>query len=112
MMFYGYHGVHLYERQHGQRLYFDLELTLNLEAAGKSDDLAKTVDYTKVYSAVKDIVENKQYQLLETLAERIAEAVLLFNLIQKVKVKVRKPLVPVSGQIDYMEIEIVRGTTI
>lgn len=109
MMFYGYHGVYPYERQHGQRLYFDLELSLALDLAGKSDDLTKTVDYTKVYDVVKGIVENEQYQLLEALAEKIAQEILLFPAIQSVKIKVRKPLVPVPGQIDYMEIEIIRG---
>ena len=109
IMFYGYHGMQSYERQYGQRFYFDIQLLLNLELAGQFDDLTQTVDYTKVYDIAKDIVENEQYNLLEALAEKIAKKILLFDAVQQVKVKVRKPSVPVNGQIDYMEIEITRS---
>ena len=109
MMFYGYHGVHSYEREHGHRLYFDVELTLDLQQAGLTDDLTKTVDYTKVYDKVKSIVEQEQFFLLEALAERIAWEILGFDAVQTVKIKVRKPAVPVPGQIDYMEIEMIRS---
>lgn len=109
LMFYGYHGVHHYERQHGVRLFFDLELFLDLSVAGKSDDLTKTVDYTTVYFAVKNIVEQEKFQLLEALAEKIAQTMLAFKGVELVMVKIRKPQVPLPGQIDYMEIEITRS---
>ena len=109
MMFYGFHGVHEYEREQGQRFYLDVEMTLDVSQAAKSDDIGDTVDYTVVYSRIKDIVENRRFNLLEALGVNIAEMVLDFPLITQVRVKIRKPAVPIPGQIDFVETEIVRG---
>ena len=109
MVFYGYHGVHEHEQEHGQRFYIDLEMEADLGLAGKTDDLVDTVDYTLIYSIVKDIVETRRFRLLEALADHIATAVLTAgSLVSAVTVRVRKPAVPIPGSLDYVQIEVTR----
>lgn len=109
MSFYGYHGVSKIERQKGQKFYMDIEMTLDLAKAGRTDKLSKTVDYPQVYSLIKELQSKKKYHLMEALAEDIADAVLnKFTRINEVTVKVRKPQVPVGGLMEYVEVEINR----
>ncbi len=67
-------GVLPHEQAQAQPLEIDLDLVLDLAPAGTSDDLADTVDYGAVCSAVEAIVEESSFALLEALAERIAVA--------------------------------------
>ena len=57
MIFYGRHGTLPAERELGQPFIIDLELRLNLQAAGLSDDLRQTVDYSEVHRQARKIVE-------------------------------------------------------
>ncbi|GBG56316.1 7,8-dihydroneopterin aldolase [Sporomusaceae bacterium FL31] len=110
MMFYGFHGVYEYEREQGQRFYLDIELMGDFAKAGQTDNLQDTVDYTAIYSRIKDIVENRRFQLLEALGNHIAEVVLAANTsLQAVTVRIRKPAVPIPGQLDFVQIEISRS---
>lgn len=109
MMFYGFHGVFEYERDHGQRFYIDIDMKVNMQQAGQSDELADAVDYTQVYSEVKDIVENRRFKLLEALASTIAECILIkFSSVNEITVRIRKPGVPIPGQFDFVQIEVTR----
>ncbi len=108
MMFYAFHGVYEYERTIGQRFYVDVEYEVDTRSAGKSDNLNDTIDYTAIYACIKKITETKQFQLLEALAEHIAAEILALNSIAAVTVRVRKPAVPLPGQVDFIQIEIHR----
>ena len=57
MVFYGFHGVSPAEQEVGQRFVVDLEVHLDLRAAGLSDRLPDTASYTELYNVVKDILE-------------------------------------------------------
>ncbi len=57
MQFQGRHGYYDYEKLNPQPFEVDVELRLNLQPAGVDDDLEKSVDYGKVYAAVRQIVE-------------------------------------------------------
>jgi dihydroneopterin aldolase len=98
LTFYGYHGARAEERALGQRFVVDLRLELDLRTAGVSDDLADTVDYSRVHRAVADVLEGEPRNLIESVAERIA-AVLLdrFPPIRLVHVTVWKPGAPLAG---------------
>ena len=72
MQFQGRHGYYDYEMLNPQPFEVDVELRLNLQPAGVDDDLEKSVDYGKVYAAVRQIVESTSYRLLEALAEAIS----------------------------------------
>jgi dihydroneopterin aldolase len=108
MSFYGYHGVHSDERRMGRKFYIDVELTMDLKAAGTSDDLGRTIDYAAVYALIREIEGSKQYSLLEALAEDIARRILERFPAQQVVVRTRKSEVPVGGLMDYAEVEITR----
>jgi dihydroneopterin aldolase len=92
MVFYGRHGTVPAERELGQPFVVDVELRLDLRPAGLSDDLAQTVDYGEVHRRARGIVEGPPVNLTETVAERIAAAVLEDHPpVEAVRVKVAKP---------------------
>jgi len=97
LTFYGYHGVRPEERALGQRFVVDLALEMDLRPAGESDDLALTASYSEIYRAVREVVEGPPRNLLETVAEGIAEATLAASGAQVVHVRVAKPWAPIKG---------------
>jgi dihydroneopterin aldolase len=108
--FYAYHGVLEAEKELGQRFIVDLELKFDLKKAGMSDEVSQTINYVEVYQEVKEIVENESYDLIETVAEEIAQKLLTkFNELEQVKVIVKKPEVPIPGILNRAEVEIERS---
>ncbi len=100
MVFHGRHGTLAAERELGQPFVVDVELRLDLRPAGNSDDLAQTVDYGQVHQRVREIVEGEPVNLTETVAERIAAAVLEDHpTLEVVRVKVAKPHVRLDGTV-------------
>lgn len=113
MQFYGYHGALLEEQRMGQR--FDVDVTINcdLYQAGTTDQLEQTVNYAEIYMQVKEIVEGRAYKLIETVAEKIAETILLnFTKVESCRVKVIKPNPPIAGHYDSVSVEIERNRTV
>ncbi|TYZ26709.1 dihydroneopterin aldolase [Selenomonas caprae] len=107
--FYGYHGCLPEEREQGQPFYIDLTMYADLQPAGVSDDLAQTINYAEVYATVKAIVEGDPCQLIETVGERVATAVLQgYAKVQKVRVTVHKPQAPLPGKFGDAAISVVR----
>jgi len=104
----GVHGV-LEEEQHREQPFgVDVELLVDLAAAGESDALADTVDYGALCSAVSRIVAQEHYQLLERLAERIAEVCRADPRVRGVVVEVRKLEPPVQARVDHVGVRIER----
>jgi len=100
MIFHGRHGTLPAERELGQPFVVDIELRLDLQAAGLSDDLTRTVDYSEVHHQAKEIVEGPPVNLTETVAERIAGAVLKDHpAVETVRVKVAKPYVRLDNTV-------------
>ena len=109
MMFYGFHGYYEYEREQGQKFFFDVELIMEDDKAATTDSLDDGVDTARVYDIVKEVTENKRFQLMAALAGHIADRLLeKFPHIDEAKVRVRKPSVPIAGPIDYVEVEVNR----
>jgi len=71
MQFYGRHGVNPEEQELGQRFEVDVDLRVETRPAALQDDLRLTINYAQVYKAVKQIVEEERFDLIETLAETI-----------------------------------------
>lgn len=111
MIFYGYHGVFAAEKELGQRFEVDVDLFLDLYQSGSSDDLDLSINYVEVYTLVKDIVEERQFNLVEALAETIAGEIIAAYPVDKVGIRVRKPSPPGSGVMDGVEVEIKRQAT-
>ncbi len=91
----GYHGVYDHERRDGQEFIADVVLSLSLDAASRSDDVADTVHYGELAEQVAAILAGEPVNLLETLARRIADAALTFALVDAVTVTVHKPQAPI-----------------
>jgi len=106
---YGHHGVTPEERAVGRPFVIDVEVALDLQAAGRGDDLTATVDYAAVCSLVADLNDAGPYHLLEAFAERVANEVLTRFPVQEVTVRVRKPHPPVGMVVQAAEVEITRA---
>ncbi|MGD9154174.1 MAG: dihydroneopterin aldolase [Bacillota bacterium] len=109
MVFYGHHGVYAAERDLGQKIEVDVELSSDFRPAGKADDLDLTINYSKVYQLVKRVVETEQYNLIEAIAAAILAKIRGAYSVHQVTVRVRKPQPPVGGVLDTVEFEISEG---
>ena len=87
---FGYHGNNPAERKLGQTFTADLEVTLDTQRAAASDHLEDTVSYPVMEKIARQILEGKPANLLETVAERIAEAILEQPYVVEVTVRVTK----------------------
>ena len=109
MVFQARHGVHDHEKVTAQRFEIDVELETDLQPAGLEDDLARTLDYGRVYDTVKTIVESTTFNLIEALAEAIAHELLAdFAALDEVVIRVRKPQVELGGPLAHAGVEIRR----
>ena len=106
---FGYHGVFEHEGKNGQDFFVDLEISLDLTKASKSDDLSDTVDYGALTDLVVEEITGERVSLIEKLAARIAErARSEFPEIEKISVTVHKPKAPVSAQVADISVTITR----
>ncbi len=105
---FGYHGVLAHEREYGQRFVVDVALGVDLAPAGASDDLADTVDYGTLSGEIAAIVAGEAYDLIETVAARIADRCLEDTRVQAVEVTVHKPSAPVPVVADEVSVTIRR----
>lgn len=104
------HGVFIEEKTLGQKFVLDIELALDLEEAGKTGDLTKSVHYGELALAVEKVFTEKSYDLIETAAEKTAEFILFnYPLVKDVKIKLKKPWAPIGKHLDYAAVEINRG---
>ena len=109
LVFYGFHGISPAEQELGQRFVVDLEVQRDLRPAGLSDDPADTINYSRMYRLVKDVMEGPSRKLLENLAESVAQGILENFEVATVRVRVKKPEVPMKGSIlSHASVEIFR----
>ena len=93
---YGYHGVEEHERRDGQPFLYDIELEIGEEPV--SDRISSTVDYLAVAEVVRRVSDERPLQLLESLAARVADALLAaFASADVVRVRACKPNVHIEG---------------
>ncbi len=92
---FAHHGVHEHEKESGQTFLIDLVITLDLSKAGASDRLEDTVDYGALAKAAHDVVATEQWDLLERVAQRVADVALGFPMVTEVVVTVHKPEAPI-----------------
>ena len=105
----GHHGVFDHERRDGQDFIVDLVLWVSTSVAAASDDLADTVDYGELAVAVSALVSGEPVQLIETLAERVADRCLADSLVQAVEVTVHKPQAPIPVPFADVTVTILRS---
>ncbi|WP_314425165.1 dihydroneopterin aldolase [uncultured Microbacterium sp.] len=93
---FGRHGVYDHEREDGQDFTIDLTLRMPLREAAASDDVADTVHYGELAEKVAAVVAGEPVNLIETLAERIADVALSDTRVHAVTVTVHKPHAPIA----------------
>jgi dihydroneopterin aldolase len=107
--FYAYHGAMKEEQHVGGKFEADVDIYTDFTEAAATDDLHKTVNYEKVYRFMNEIVNERKYFLIETIAMHLADGLLeRFPQIKKIAVRIRKNNVPVGGVLDYVEAEVIK----
>ena len=110
MAFFGRHGCLAAEAELGQRFFVDVTVWADLSAAGRTDALSDSIDYTGVYDIAKAVTEGERYNLLERVGAGIADGLMsAYAAAVGVAVTVRKPSVPIAGILDYAEVTVTRG---
>lgn len=104
----GRHGVLPAERELGQEFVVDATLFLDTAPAAAGDDLTKTVHYGELAQALVSVVEGEPVDLIETLAQRLADVCLASELVQAAEVSVHKPAAPIPLPFDDVVVTILR----
>lgn len=111
LSFFAYHGVHDEEARLGQRFHVDLTIWADLSKPATSDRYEDTICYAHLTRTIEDVVTQGRFQLIERLAQAIADAVLADERIERVAVRVHKPGAPLpiaTGRVS-VAIERTRG---
>ncbi|HEU0132501.1 MAG TPA: dihydroneopterin aldolase [Mycobacteriales bacterium] len=104
----GFHGVLDHERRDGQTFVVDVALTVDTRDAAALDDLHRTVDYGVLADRLAAIVAGEPVDLIETLAQRLADACLAHERVERAEVTVHKPEVPLALDLTEVSVTIVR----
>ncbi|WEK49557.1 MAG: dihydroneopterin aldolase [Candidatus Kaistia colombiensis] len=109
LRFFGFHGVLPEEAVLGQRFRVDVTAELDLSAAGREDDLTKTVHYGEMAMLIEEIGRTHRYKLIEALAEAIAGAIFeTYPPVERLVVRITKPEAPVPLATGVISVEIER----
>lgn len=84
-------GVYAHEKLKKQRLYLSLTLDYDFSKATQSDSLKDTLDYAMLSQALKEVLENSQYELIERVAGVVAEILESHYAIERYRIEVEKP---------------------
>ena len=83
-------GFHDYERQIRQRVFVDFEAETDWRRNGTLDDPRGIVDYYKVNRRIGEVLAEREYKLIEAVAEDVARVICTEFPVQRVRVRVRK----------------------
>ena len=105
---YAFHGVKPEEKEKGQPFLLDVDMSMDIRPAGLSDDLADTVNYSKVAKRTVAVMLAEKNDLIERAAERVAQMILEEFPVKEVMVRLKKPRAPVAADFEYVAVEIIR----
>ncbi|MGZ4508668.1 MAG: dihydroneopterin aldolase [Blastococcus sp.] len=88
---HAFHGVYVVERERGQVFRVDAVLELDTRPAAAGDDLDRTVNYAELAQGLHAVLTGDPVDLLETLAQRLADVCLANPLVDAVEITVHKP---------------------
>lgn len=105
LKFRGLHGYFEDERIEGNDFEVDVTFVTNLSEAGKSDELSKTIDYSKAREIIASVMQGESKKLIETLTFLIGQKLYsYFAKVDSIKVTVRKLNPPMPGETEYSEV--------
>lgn len=106
---YAYHGVYKEENDKGQNFYVNAVLYTDTKKAGTEDSITLTTSYGDVCKFISDYISRTVFKLIETVAERTAEAVLtVFPLVEAITLEIRKPEAPIGLEFESVSVRITR----
>ena len=95
---FAHHGVLPFETKEGQKFYVSAQIFLDITKAAREDNLEETINYAQVCNLIKEIMTKDNYKLIETLALKICEEILIkYEIAKKVDIKIHKPNAPIDG---------------
>ena len=84
-------GIYDFERTTAQKVVFDIDMSWDISKAAKSENINDALNYKTLSDHLKDYVGNSEFQLIETLAEKVAAIVLEQYGVQTVSLTLHKP---------------------
>lgn len=107
---FAYHGVCPEEKVNGQPFYVNAVLYTDIRPAGLEDDLSLSTNYGEICHFINNWMKENIYDLIETVAESLAEQILLnFGSIQDLELEIRKPKAPVGLPFESVSVHIRRS---
>jgi dihydroneopterin aldolase len=103
---FGHHGVFDHERENGQEFIIDVDVRIPL--GNLADDIDNTIHYGTLAESIVVAVGRDPVDLIETVAERIADVVLDAGA-RSVRVEVHKPSAPITVPFDDVSVVIERS---
>ncbi len=96
------------ERELPQTITIDVELRCDLRPAARADDIDAAIDYVAVLEEVRVVADSRNYALIETIAEAVAERLLAAFPVSETTVRVRKPSALKKDGVPWAGVEITR----
>lgn len=84
-------GIFDWERKTLQKVTVDIEFPVSIRKAAKFDKVENTTDYKAISKYTLRFIEDSQFQLIETLAEKLAQSLLEKFSLKKIKIRLCKP---------------------
>lgn len=107
---FAHHGVYPEERENGQNFYVNARLYTGTREAGLRDDLNLSTNYGEVCHFMDCFLKEHTWQLIESVAEQLAEAVLLqFERVEALQLEIRKPSAPIGLPFESVSVCVERG---
>lgn len=103
------HGVLEHEQEKAQVFRADVTVYTDLRAAGESDDLDDTIDYSELALEVREVIGSESYKLIETVAARVADAIMRHPRVSATAVTIHKPGAPMDLVFDDVSVTVERS---
>ena len=107
---YAWHGVYEEEREKGQNFIINARIFYDTVSVAETDSVEDTIDYAKVSLYINEYMRVHQFNLIETVANKLARKLLIkFPLIQSIELEVMKPEAPIPVPFSNVSVRVNRG---
>ena len=104
---FAYHGVNPEEKQFGQNFIIDIDVYADFRKASDSDSIDSTISYAKVAKTIRSVMTERSYDLIETAASVVTDAVFMqYPAANRIRLTLKKPDAPIKADFSYVAVEI------
>ena len=107
--FHGHCGITEEEKTAGQRISVDIEIGCDIQTPGKTDQLKNALDYAAISHRLAEVGRKESFQLIEALAERLAEVLLKEFPVEEITLCLKKLHPPVEPIKNFAAVQIHRS---